>query len=393
MSSPTPFHEIPGGIKTSNRLGVMTIAGLIGGVIGFALSHIPGDGKDSTSLSELRHHTGLWFMFIVVGIGAGLIAGNSYLDGKPPSGESLLVAVPALLVGGYVSGYLAQMIFTSMLDDAALQSCADSNSSWCVAYAIPRAVAWLVAGGLGGLAVGASFRSRKRIQNGVLGGLAGGLIGGALFDVVPVIIGRDSEAASQVIGICLISTLMGLLISMIDTARTAMWLEVISGEMRGRQFLIMEQTTTVGSARTANVTLVSDRQIKEVHVTITQASGRASFTCAMQAPVLLNGFESHGANLSNGDVLRIGNTDLRAGFRQATGTASYPPPPPNGAGRPPDGVPRGRPTASDAAANPGGDWTSSRSNPPPPPGASRGPASAPPQPTSRPRLPTKPTNN
>jgi len=382
-------QEGSGALKTSNRLIVMVLAGLVGGGIGFLLSHIPGDGDDLTSLSALRNGTGLWFMFIMVGIGGSLIAGNSYLAGKPPSQEALLVAVPAVLVGGYLSGYVAQMIYTAMQDEAALRSCFESGSSWCSAVAFPRVVAWLVAGGLGGIGVGAAFRSVKRIQNGILGGAAGGLVGGFLFDLVPVVIPGGSEAASQMIGICFIGTLMGLFISLIDAARSAMWLEVVSGEMRGRQFLVMEQTTSVGSARTANVTLLSDRQIKEVHIAIAQTPQGASFTCPTATPVLLNGVTSHGANLSNGDMLRIGNTDVRVGFRHAVG--------PSGPGLPvqhggADGSsPRsgGRPPPSEAASGAPGGWSQ-------PPSSSSAPFQAPAgnpmpaAPTSRPRLAAKP---
>ena len=175
---------------------------------------------------------------------------------------------------------------------------------------------------------------------------------------------------------------MGLLIGLIDTARTGMWLEVITGEMRGRQFLIMESKTIVGSARTAGVCLLSDRSIGEHHLVINLVGAGANFNCTSQQPVLLNGVQISQGNLANGDVLRIGNTEVRVGFKKA-GV-------PNNVYQQPNQVPQGqspqhRPTATQASQP--DVWQQAPQTHYPPQQSS-----PPPAPAARPRLPTKPQN-
>ena len=166
------FKETPGGIKTTNRLGILALSGLIGGIIGFALSEMFGPDPSNSSPSQLKIDTGIWFALAMFGMGAAIVAGNAFLDRKPPAPENIAIAVGALLVGGFIAGYLAQTVYWSMLE----------NASQDTSVRPARAIGWLIAGALGGVAVGSSFRTFKRIQNGLLGGAAGGLIGGLLFD-------------------------------------------------------------------------------------------------------------------------------------------------------------------------------------------------------------------
>ena len=361
------FKETPGGLKTTNRLGVLALSGLFGGVIGFALSEMFGpDSSIYDSSSQLKIDTGIWFALAMFGIGAALVAGNAFLDRKPPASENIAIAVVALLVGGFVAGYLAQTVYWAMLENAS------SDASVRPA----RAIGWLIAGALGGVAVGSSFRTSKRIQNGFLGGAAGGLIGGLLFDSF------GTDVGARALGLILISTLMGVLIGFIDTARTSMWIEVISGEMRGRQFLIMETKTSVGSARTAGVCLLSDRSISEQHLVINLVGTSANFNCTTQQPVLLNGLQTAQGNLTNGDVLRIGNTEVRVGFKKA-GPTSNVLQQPNQVAQSQSPAPR--PTATQASQQ--GNWsqTPQTNHPPQQPAPPSAPA-------VRPRLPTKPQN-
>ena len=360
------FKETPGGIKTTNRLGVLALSGFAGGIIGFALSEMFGPDTSYSSPSQLKIDTGIWFALAMFGMGAAIVAGNAFLDRKPPAPENIAIAVGALLVGGFIAGYLAQTVYWSMLE----------NASRDTSVRPARAIGWLIAGALGGVAVGSSFRTFKRIQNGLLGGAAGGLIGGLLFDSF------GTDVGARALGLILISTLMGVLIGLIDTARTSMWLEVISGEMRGRQFLIMETKTIVGSARTAGVCLLSDRSVSEHHLVINLVGAGANFNCTTQQPVVLNGGQASQGNLSHGDVLRIGNTEVRVGFKKA-GIPSNVFQQPNTVAH--GQVPQSRPTATQASQPDVWQQTPQTNYPPQP-------SAQPSAPAARPRLPTKPQN-
>ncbi len=366
------------GIRTFERLVPAALAGLAGGVIGFVLSQM---APEATSDASLKTATGVWFALIMVGIGGAIIAGSYLADKRQPTAETIAIAAGALLVGGFISGYLAQGLYASMLDPYAMDQCLDSA---CVASeARPaRMLGWALAGSLGGAGVGASFRSWKRIQNGMIGGAIGGLIGGFLFDLVNVVLDTDSDSLPQVIAICLIGLFMGVLIGLIDTARTTMWLEVLTGEMRGRQYLVIDERVTVGSARTAQIRLVGDRQVTEIHFEIAQTP--PSFTCKTNALVIVNGVSSSGGPLGNGDVLQVGATQLRVGQRRGAPSNNSPVNAPSAATNASSYGPRPTATQATQQASPGPDIA---------PGG--GPASSanhpsPPSPTARPRLPTKP---
>lgn len=352
MAFNTEQRQSDGGFKIGSRLLTMTGGGALGGLVGFILSELyQDDGRSFYSEGEMRTSSGIWFMLIVVGIGSGLVAAQSYLSRSRPDAESLVITAPALIVGGFLSGYIAQSLYSSMVD----------GNPW-----LARTLGWGLAGMLAGAAASAGFKSVKRLQNGVLGGLAGGLVGGALFNWIAD--ASQSAVGSRFVGIMLIGTLMGLLIGLIESARVTMWLEVLTGEFRGRQFVVHDTRSRVGSARSLEVPLLGDRGIAEVHCVITGPPS-ASMTCIQGQQVLMNGSPSTASALSDGDVLRIGSTDVRVHLKASS----------NGVAQP-----GGHPT-------PGGQAPTQPGTPGVPPAGVPGPASRPSAPASapRPRLPTK----
>lgn len=346
----------PSGLNFGNRLLVLTGAGAVGGLVGFVISEAyMDDSRMFYSEGEIRTSSGIWFMLIVLGIGAALVGGQALLNKTQPAPESLIITAPSLIVGGFLSGYIAQSLYSAMLDD----------NEW-----LARTLGWGLAGLLAGAAASAGFKSVKRLQNGVLGGLAGGLVGGGLFD--PIANTMNSAVGSRFVGIMLIGTLMGLLIGLIETARVGMWIDVLNGEFRGRQYVIHDGRARVGSARTLEVPLLGDRSIAEVHCTMT-APPNPSFVCSPGQQVLVNGMPSSGAALNNGDVLRIGNTDVRVNLK-AGGPAGA---------QPAVGVPTAQPSYTPPTSpSPQADRQAPR-----PPAAGGAPPAQPPR--QRPRLPTK----
>ena len=342
----------PGSLNFGNRLLTLTGAGAVGGLAGFILSEVyQDDTRMYFSESEIRTSSGIWFMLIVLGIGAALVGGQALLSKSTPAPESLLITAPSLIIGGFLSGYIAQALYTAMVE----------NNPW-----IARTVGWGLAGLLAGAAASAGFKSIKRLQNGVLGGLAGGIIGGALFNAIAD--ATESAVGSRFVGIMLIGTLMGLLIGLIETARVTMWLDVLNGEFRGRQYVIHDGRARVGSARSLEVPLLGDRGIAEVHITIA-APPTPSFTVTPGQQVFVNGAPSMGGGLKNGDVIRLGNTDVRVNLK-ASGPAMAQP----AATYQQPSVPHQAPRASDT---------------PRPPASGATPGPTPTAPRQRPRLPTR----
>ena len=314
---------------------ILAATGAGGGVLGFFLGEIQSIEEGYRFLEDsLNGATAVWFALVLLGIGSVLAASQGLGEGNTQKAfDTALRAAPAFIVGGAISGYIAQSVYTSMLDiDAlsnAVQTCSYDYGCSAIDSVIrpARAVGWMVAGGLGGVALGAGFRSAKRAQNGLIGGLAGGLIGGLLFDSIDNITGISTEGTSRFFAIVLIGTLMGGLTGLLDSVRTEMWLSVTSGEMAGQQFIIYDDATIVGCARNIPVTLMYDRDVSEHHVRIDKTSGATTFTCLNNAkPVLVNGIELSKGQIRNGDIIQIGNTKLVMGERNSsTDTPAYSP--------------------------------------------------------------------
>ena len=289
-------NQIHGLAKGKSPVLVMTVAGLLGGIAGFILSETIQGGDTTNFFPEsLYLSTGVWFLLIIAGIGLLLSASQGIIEKNvEKSTSNILTALPALAVGGFVSGAVAQKVYEMLLENDGSQVTA-------------RTIAWGIAGGLGGLAVGAGFRSLVRVRNCGIGGLGGGLLGGLLFDQIAT----DGGSSARFVGIVLIGTLMGLFIALLDAATTDYYLELASGEQRGQQFVLFDNVSIIGCARTVAVTLVRDPLVTEQHVRATKTSGGLAIECLKGASaVLINGQSTQNGTLPVGGTIQIGNTVL-----------------------------------------------------------------------------------
>jgi len=289
-------NQIHGLAKGMSPVLVMTVAGLLGGIAGFILSETIQGGDTTNFFPEsLYLSTGVWFLLIIAGIGLLLSASQGIIEKNvEKSTSNILTALPALAVGGFVSGAVAQKVYEMLLENDGSQVTA-------------RTIAWGIAGGLGGLAVGAGFRSLVRVRNCGIGGLGGGLLGGLLFDQIAT----DGGSSARFVGIVLIGTLMGLFIALLDAATTDYYLELASGEQRGQQFVLFDNVSIIGCARTVAVTLVRDPLVTEQHVRVTKTSGGLAIECLKGASaVLINGQSTQNGTLPVGGTIQIGNTVL-----------------------------------------------------------------------------------
>lgn len=297
--------QINSSSAANSVLKIMTIAGAVGGVAGFALSEFIQNPDSPTFFNcelenctsgDLIKQTAVWFMFIIVGLGLALSASQGVREKNvEKSKTNILTALPGLIVGGLIAGAIAQKVYETMLD---------GNDN----VVVPRTIAWGIAGGLGGIAVGIGFRSAIRLRNCAIGGLGGGLIGGLLFDQLS---GDGSASLSRLIGIVLIGLLMGLFMGLLDVASTDFYLELVNGEARGMQFVLFDQTSIIGCARTVSVTLTKDPLITEQHVRATKNANGLNIECLRGAsPVLINGQQIQSGILPVGGTVQIGNTVL-----------------------------------------------------------------------------------
>tara|TARA_Y100000294_G_C8559123_1_gene338383 strand:+ start:334 stop:1506 length:1173 start_codon:yes stop_codon:yes gene_type:complete len=324
------------GFNASRVTLTLGIAGVVGGLLGFGLGEIQiGDDGSRFFSDSVNAGSAVYFSLVLLGVGAALVASQGISQkNAQKAAETVLRSLPAILIGGAVAGFVAQILYTEMLNsdeiDEAIRLCSRQSDYACTAVdnlvRPARAIGWMIAGGLSGLALGIGFQSKKRMQNGVIGGAVGGLIGGLLFDSVDNIIGSGSAQPSRLVALLLIGALMGALIGLVDTLRTDMWLTVTSGEMTGQQFIIYDETTIVGCARNVPITILADRDVAEHHISISRVGGVTTFQCLPTAsPITVNGSTSTSGSLSNGDIVTVGSTELRVGERTADSSSTAAP--------------------------------------------------------------------
>ena len=89
----------------SNGLLVLGLAGLLGGMVGAVLSEVIQGGDENRFFNtSLKMSTGVWFSLALLGIGAALSVSQGIAERNPEkSGRAALLAIPASLVGGFLS--------------------------------------------------------------------------------------------------------------------------------------------------------------------------------------------------------------------------------------------------------------------------------------------------
>ncbi len=170
-----------------------------------------------------------------------------------------------------------------------------------------RTLCWAFVGTLIALGQGVATRSGKKARNAALGGLIGGLIGGLLFD--PLSIALQSGWASRLVAIGIIGMSTGVMIGLVENILKDAWLQVVSGPLTGKQFVIYRNPTTIGSSPKCDIYLFKDPAIEPQHMAITN-DGHSYLVQDTGGPAgtLVNGRRVVGQRLKSGDRIQVGGT-------------------------------------------------------------------------------------
>lgn len=314
--------------RSFGAAGTMLLAGLVGGLVGWVGGELLSQSyAEENAIRECFASAGFpdacsyepWYgtnlkvgsiMFvapIAILLGA-VIAGWDGISARSQQKFWSLVgrALPVLIAAGVIGGWLGQAIYESATKDAT--SFDDRH--------FPRGLAWAVFGCGIGLALGVASKSSKRAINGAIGGAIGGFIGGFAFDYINL---SDSNGIpNRLIGITITGAVVGLAIGIVETARREHWLEIVSGGMAGKQFILYNDRTTIGSGHTADITLIKDPGISGEHAVVERSGASLNIRpVAAGAAIQVNGVVSGGQSLTEGDLVQLGSTVVRYRAKQA----------------------------------------------------------------------------
>ena len=218
-----------------------------------------------------------------------------------------IAALLGLVLGGVVgaiAGAIAQKVYETMLDGPTMPS--------DIRFYVSRIVAWGIFGVFVGAAAGAAQRTPKKILFGALGGLIGGALGGLVFQFIGQTFGGSlAEPVLRLVGIAVVLVLIGLGVGLVETGLRQAWITVVAGGMTGKEFVLWQDATDIGSSPKCQITLIKDPTVAPYHCRI-QTNGSLRRLLPFQgAAVTVNGRPVTEHLLRNGDLIGLGQTALR----------------------------------------------------------------------------------
>jgi len=263
-------------VTAANVATTMSVAMVIGLVL------VIGDTLKASATSKLAQRIGIGLgAALALGLLFGSIANALYTNGVEAIASDLLD-----------SGL-------TVVDDSFWEEFAARNQ-------LNRGLAWMLIGLAAGLTVSIATLEWKRLLVTGGGGLIGGFLGGYLFDILP------SQNAAQITGLLITGLALGAAIAITEEAAKTSWIEITHGGMAGKQFILYKNSISLGSAASADITLIKDPAMPAVAATL-EKQGRIMIVSALDpsSPVFVNGLETIRAQIKDGDTLSVGKTGIR----------------------------------------------------------------------------------
>jgi hypothetical protein len=268
------------------------VFGAIGGLFAWQLSNLLG----------LSFFSSLYLSEAVVGALVGLSIGLFLGIAEGLLNRNLVKALKAGLIGSGL-GLAAGLIGLPM-------------SEWLfqsVGAGIPgRTAGWAVFGLLIGLAEGLSGGSQA--WKGMLGGFLGGALGGLLLEGIQSVFG--ATVFGKALGLVLLGAAIGAFISLVVVLLSRAWLEVVSGKLKGSEFLLdkfihrRDQAIAVGSSPLKSEIVLPDPDIDPQHALLTSDGSRFTLKDLSPSGTWVNRRRIERVQLGNEDSIKMGNTIL-----------------------------------------------------------------------------------
>jgi hypothetical protein len=268
------------------------VFGAIGGLIGWQVSNLLGLSFISNIyLSDVVVGALVGLCIgLLIGIAEGILTMNLVQAAKS-GGLGALLGVGAGAIGLPLGEWLFQSVGAGVLG---------------------RALGWAVFGLLIGSAEGMS--SRSQVWKGMLGGLLGGALGGFLLEGVQVLL--KASMLGKAVGLVLLGASVGAFISLIIVLLSRAWLEVITGKLKGTEFILDKfmhakgPAIAIGSSPLKSEIVLPDPDIAPQHAMLTGDGTRFTLKDMSLSGTLINDRRIERAQLVNNCTIHMGNTDM-----------------------------------------------------------------------------------
>ena len=239
------------------------------------------------------------FIGLFLGLGEGVFYGS-----KENAVKYALMGAGISLVIGFISGYIAQVLYGAMIQD---------YTSGILA-AFVRGIGWSILGLGVGLSIGLIKPEKRRVLFCAAGGLIGGFLGGVLFNPICSIMSggtEDTGVAARAVAIVVMALLIGLGIGLLEQYAKQAWLKVIRGEFEGKEYLVFSGVTSIGNNGSNTIVLFKDKLVGPHHCDIIQQGNKYTIVdCGTPMGTIVNGIRIQQKQLQNGDSIAVGNSVL-----------------------------------------------------------------------------------
>lgn len=298
---------------------------LIGGIVGFFLQEILSEPTDTLSILDwmgyssiydsdldldtlknaVRISSAIFSALIACGLGLFMGIGEGVFYGSKEKAFKYAAMGAGISLGiGFVSGYIAQWMYSSLLSDSASD----------ISAAFVRGLGWAIMGLGVGVSIGLIKPEKKRILYCAIGGTAGGFVGGFIFNFITTALRtgeNDTGILPRAIGIIIMGILIGLGIGLLEQFAKQAWLKVIRGEFEGKEYLVFAGTTSIGNNGKNTIVLFKDKLVGPHHCDIIlEGSKYVLHDCGTPMGTVVNGMRTTRHILRQGDAIAIGNSVL-----------------------------------------------------------------------------------
>lgn len=241
-------------------------------------------------------------------------------------GLPLAIGAPVAVVAGLALGFVAHSIYSPwvgsiyeaaqrqidlglIINQEQYETFVKGRLHWA------RGVAWSIVGISAGVTIGAASRSLRRLLITTGGGFVGGFLGGFVFDFF------NGEGSAQIAGMIMTGLLIGLAMALLEQASKTRWIEIVSGGMAGKQFILYKNDLTIGSSARADITLIKDPAVPELAARLVIQGNRAVLHAMTTSHVTVDGNVGTSMALADGSQMTIGGSVIRYRERSAKGSA------------------------------------------------------------------------
>lgn len=274
------------------RLFYYGVLGAIGGLIAWQVSNLLGlkfGGNLYLSEIVVGALIGLFIGFFI-GLADGLLTRNFIQAGK-----TALFAGGLGLLGGAVGLPLAEGLFQLL-----------GGYDWS------RLIGWGIFGALIGLAIG--YNSGSQMWKGALGGALGGVFGSLMLESSRRLL--DDPLLGKAGGLVLLGAAVGVFIALIVYILTRAWLKVISGKLKGTEFILDKflhangPAAYIGSDALKSDIVLPDPDIAPQHAMIKGTGSGFTLKDMSLNGTFVNDRRIETTTLKNKQVIKMGNTQL-----------------------------------------------------------------------------------